>query len=122
MIKKIIEKHKQNIERLKEEIELKKQEVENFEIDPDEYEKMFKDYIDEDLYEGKPIVIMGVQFNPSDILFDMDNIAYSVELSNFVSGIDLQNDKRYIQLNEELDELELELEDYERDLEEIEKE
>jgi hypothetical protein len=119
---KLIEKYKKEIDRLEEEIKLKKEDIENFEIDPDEYRLMFDYYIDEEIYEGKPITIMGIQFLPSTILKELDPTAYDVQLNDFISGVDAQDDKRYIQLNEELDELELELEDYERDLEEIEKE
>lgn len=122
MKKKIIERYKKEIDRLKEEIEQKKYEVENFEIDVDKYERMFKEYIDSDLYEGKPIVILGIQFDPSKILHDMDEISYNAELHNFVDGVDLQNDPKYIELNEDLNDLEAELEEYELDLEAIENE
>jgi hypothetical protein len=88
--------------------------IDNYELDPDDFEDQYCEMLN---CEG-PVTVCGIEFEPSDILKEMDPIAYRCGLNDYVDGIELTEDERYNELVEELEELETELQDLYDELEE----
>jgi peptidoglycan hydrolase CwlO-like protein len=101
------------IEEVKRQIKSKQAEIDNFEIDPDEFEEQYCEMLDE---EG-PVKVVGLTFDASAIIREMDPTAYRCGLNDYVDGIDKADVKAYQELEEELEELESELSDLEEELE-----
>jgi hypothetical protein len=91
-----------------------KNDIENYEIDPDEFEDSYCEALD---CEGS-VTVCGIEFEPSNILREMDPTAYRCGLVDYVDGIELTEDDKYNELVEELEELEAELQDLYDELEE----
>ncbi len=104
------------IEETKAQIAAKEKEMENFEIDPDDYEDEYTNFIDG---EGE-VNIMGMKYQASYVLREVDPTAYRCGLVDYVDGIDKEETKAYKDLEEELENLSDELESLESDLEEME--
>ena len=68
---------KKEIEELKAKIEAKKKELDNFEIDPDDYTEQYDDFLNE---EGT-VRVAGLEFDPAQIVKELDPTAYRCGLS-----------------------------------------
>jgi len=104
----------ERIEELREEIQEVKAEMANFEMDPYEYEDQYCEALDE---EG-PVVVVGMSYDPSHILREVDPTAYRCGLLDYVDSLDKEDDEEYQELEERLEELEDELTDLESEMEE----
>lgn len=104
------------IEKLTETIEQKEEEIKNFELDPDKYEGQYIEMLDS---EGT-ITAGGIKFNPSRVLKELDPIAFSCGLNDWIDGLNKEDDETYKELVEELETLDSELEELEEQLEELE--
>lgn len=102
------------IETKKAEIKEKQAEMDSFEYESTEDE--YNDYLDS---EGQ-VYVVGMSFDPSDILKNCDPIAYRVGKSDFDSNFDVTEVQEYQDLGSELEDLESELEDLESELSELE--
>ena len=91
----------------------------NFELEESEYEDKYKDLIDE--LTGT-IKIMGISFNASRILEELDPIAYNCGLSDYVDSLDKIEDSAYIEMQEEYDEFSGEVFDLEEEINNLEME
>lgn len=100
---------KKEIEELKAKINLKKMEIDNFEIDPDDYTEQYDDFLNE---EGT-VRVAGLEFDPAQIVKELDPTAYRCGLVDYVDGIEKSDVKEYQELEEELEELENQLEEME---------
>ena len=100
---------KKAIEEKKAEIEEKQKEIDNFEIDPDDYTEQYDDFLNE---EGT-VRVAGLEFDPAQIVKELDPTAYRCGLVDYVDGIEKSDVKEYQELEEELEELENQLEEME---------
>jgi len=107
----------QKIEEAKAAIKEKSQEIENFELDPDDYEKQYDEFLDEMTGEVK---IGSLTFDASRILKELDPTAYRCGLNDWLGGEDKTEDRKYRDMAEELEELENQLADLEAELDAIE--
>lgn len=110
-------------------LEVKKEELDNYEIDPDSVEDSYKDALDES-YE------MPNGWAYSDVLEQMDPIAYRCGLNDYADNFDKEEFQDYKelleeyeefdnindQLNDEIYDLESEIEDLESELQDSENE
>ena len=104
------------LEKLQEKIEEKQKEINGFELNPDDFESMWDECLDET--EG---TFMG--YNASYILKQVDFIAYRCGLLDYVDNLDVSESSKYCELEESLESLEDELSDLKSDyLSEIEEE
>ena len=116
--------NKQEIETRQHEIETRIAELEkdmyNFELDPDDYRESYHDMLN---FEG-PIHVCGFEFSASDIIKEMDPIAYRCGFNDYMDMLDKDGEKEnapeYMEMVEELEELQIELEDLETELSELE--
>ena len=92
--------------------------VDNFEMDEDHYEDQYCEMLNED----GDIIIGSLRFSPSDVLKEMDPTAYRIGLSDYVDGLDVDDDPEYEKLKENLEELEGDKERTEEMIEELEEE
>ena len=92
--------------------------IDSFELDEDEYEECYIDAID---CEGA-VMVAGMAFTASRILKELDPIAYSCGLSDYVDGIDKEEDEGYKELADSLQTIEDEISDKESEIEELEDE
>lgn len=97
------------------EIEVKQREIDGFEIDPEEHEEEYKDALDE---QGD-VVIGSLHYSPSHVLQEVDPTAYHCGLLDYIDSLDVSDDPRYRELEEELEALENELADLESELEDL---
>ena len=88
------------------EIEELKKQREFFELEGDDYSEGFDDMLDE---EGD-VVILGMHYCRSNVLKEVDPIAYRCCLSDYLSSLDVEDDPKYKALCEQIEELEYELE------------
>jgi hypothetical protein len=100
------EQRAERVEFLEREIEKLRNQIENFELDSDDYEEQFDEFLDE---QGE-VKIGSLGYYPSEILKKCDPIAYSCGLNEFVDSIDIEDTEEYKNLVEELEELEIGLE------------
>jgi chromosome segregation ATPase len=107
-----------NLDITEQEIQDLEASIENFEIDPDSCEEQYCEMLDE---QGD-IEIGNITLTPSDVLREMDPIAYRTGLSDYVDGLDLDNDPSYNELKEELSDLEDDKERSEELIEELQEE
>lgn len=88
-----------------------------FELDESDYEEGYKELIDECT---EVVVIMGISFTPSRILEELDPVAYSCGLSDYVDSIDKSSNSEYQELESAIEDLEEEIESLESQIEELE--
>ncbi len=97
----------------RQEIETRIAEIEDelkyFEIDPDEAEEQYREYLNEFGW----VQIGSMSFEPARVVEELDPIAYRCGLNDYVDGLDVEDDPRYRELVEELEELKNELENTE---------
>lgn len=112
-----------NIENLKAQLALRIQEredkqkkLDNFELDSDNYEEQFRGFIDE---VSDEVVVLGMRFPPSRVLEELDPIAFSCGLADYVNNLDKTQDQEYQELegelgalNDEISDLEDQISDY----------
>jgi len=91
--------------------------IDNFELDVYAYEDEYCDLLDEE-----DVVVCGISFSPSRILQELDPVAYSVGLSDYVDSVDVAHDSRYMDLEGEREEIEEQLSDLADEIEELEEE
>lgn len=96
--------NKQEIENRIAEIE---DELKYFEIDPEDYEEQYREFLN----EFGEVQIGNLRFEPARVVEELDPIAYRCGLNDFVDGLDIEDDPRYQELVEELEEFKSELED-----------
>jgi len=85
------------------------EELRYFEIDPEDYEEQYDDFLN----DNGEVDILGMKFDPARVLKELDPIAYRVGLNDYVDGLDVEDDPKYQELVEELEELKNELENTE---------
>lgn len=97
----------------RQEIETRIAEIEDelkyFEIDPEDYEEQYCEMLD----ENGPVIIGSLTYPPSHVLAQVDPVAYRCGLNDYVNGLNVEDDPRYQELVEELEELKNELENTE---------
>lgn len=106
------------IEAKKAEIEAKQKEIEGFELDIDDYVEQYEEALNS---EGL-VTVGGLTFEPATIIRELDPVAYSCGLNDYVDGIEKEENEDYKDLLDELEALEDELTDLENELEEKEEE
>jgi hypothetical protein len=106
------------IEEKNKEIVGKQRELDLFELDNDDYEKSYKECLD----DSGTVEVAGISFDPSQILEELDPTAYRCGLNDYVDSKDKEEDPKFKELEKELEELESELVDLESELEEIDNE
>jgi len=85
------------------------EELKYFEIDPEDYEEQYR----ESLNEFGEVQIGNMSFEPARVVEELDPIAYRCGLNDYVDGLDVEDDPKYQELIEELEELKNELENTE---------
>lgn len=95
------------INELKAQIAELRAEIENFERDPDDYTEQYDEFLD----EFWPVCIGSLEYAASMVLREVDPIAYRCGLLDYVDSLDKDDDPRFRELTERLEELEGELED-----------
>lgn len=98
------------IEELKQDIQDLQDQIDNFELDPSDFEDEYDNMLDSTYPEL-------FNMTPSYILSELDPIAYSCGLNDYLDSIDVSDSPEYQELEEELSDLESELEDLEMELE-----
>jgi hypothetical protein len=73
----------------------------NFEMDPDDYQDQFDALLDE---QGD-IQIGNLSYRPSLVLREVDPIAYRAGLLDYVGMLDNEDDPKYHELLEQLEEM-----------------
>lgn len=122
-----------SIELLRTEVEMKEQEIrkmqaliadkekqqEQIELDPDDYEDQFDDELD----ESGTVKAGGYSFYPSQILKELDPVAYRCGLNDYADSVfDVEDSDEYKDLQEEIDQLKSDIEDLESEIEDLESE
>jgi predicted nuclease with TOPRIM domain len=74
------------------------------------------------LDEQGDIEIGTLSFSPSDVLREMDPIAYRTGLLDYVDGFDIEDDEEFAELKENLEELESDRDSTEELIAELEEE
>lgn len=113
-----LEKQRGNLENVQHDVDMAQIKVDNFEIDPYNYEDQFCEMLDE---QGD-IEIGTLSFSPSDVLREMDPIAYRTGLLDYVDGLDIEDDEEYAERKENLEECESERDSTEELIAELEEE
>jgi predicted nucleic acid-binding Zn-ribbon protein len=103
---------------LENEIAALENEIADYEIDPYDFEDEYCEALD---CEG-PVSVCGFEFNPSDILKEMDPTAYRCGLVDYVDSIDINDLDEFSAMAEKLEEMKEELSLLEEELEELENE
>ena len=79
-------------------------------IDPEEFSDHFDEFVKS--CEGDEIRVMGVNFNPAEVLKELDPIAYHQALMEYVENhLDKENTEQYQVYQTKIDQLEDEIED-----------
>ncbi len=112
-----IDQLKDQLEKLVINIEEIQEKIECFEANPSDYEDEFDNMLDE-----SPIEILGMSYNPSRILYEVDPIAYRCCLADYVDSLDIEDDKAYIELTGTFEEIDNLIEEIKERIEEIEEE
>jgi len=104
----------EELSELKSSLERKRQEAENWEVEisNDQYDEML-----DDVYGD--VQIAGITFSTSYILRALDPTAYRCGKSDFEYDMDKDNDPKYVELQEQIEELESEIADLEEQIEEL---
>ncbi len=113
-----LEKQRRYLENVQHDVDMAQIKVDNFEIDPYNYEDQFCEMLDE---QGD-IEIGTLSFSPSDVLREMDPIAYRTGLLDYVDGFDIEDDEEYSELKGNLEELESDRDSTEELIAELEEE
>ncbi len=113
-----LEKQRENLEDIQNDLDKAQIKVDNFEVDPYNYEDQFCEMLDE---QGD-IEIGTLSFSPSDVLREMDPIAYRTSLNDYVDGLDIEDDEEYAERKENLEECESERDSTEELIAELEEE
>ena len=113
-----LEKQRGNLKDVQHDVDMAQIKVDNFEIDPYNYEDQFCEMLDE---QGD-IEIGTLSFSPSDVLREMDPIAYRTGLLDYVDGLDIEDDEEFAELKGNLEELESDRDSTEELIAELEEE
>jgi hypothetical protein len=97
----------------RQELAAKEKELENFELDVDDYTDDYDQWLDE-LY---PEINIGVSFDPSYVLKNLDETAYRCGLNDYVNEIDITETQGYKDIQVEIDALQDEINELESELE-----
>jgi chromosome segregation ATPase len=108
---------KGKIEYLESKVEDLTKALHNFELDPEDYEEQFDDFLNE---EGDAIKICGCFYSRSEILKEVDPINYRCSLSEFVDSIDIEDTDEYKELEDEISQLDAEIVRLKKEIEETE--
>ena len=95
----------------------KEKQQSQIELDPDDYEDQFDEYLDESIPE---IEIVCLTYSPSRVLKNVDPVAYRCGLNDFVNSLDVEDSDEYKALQEEIDQLQSDIEDLENEIEDLE--
>lgn len=98
-------KYVENLEKMEEEIEVLKDKINSFELDPDDFENLYDEMLDESYPD-----FMG-SYSTSYTLQQVDPTAYRCGLLDYVYNLDLTESSEYNELVKSLEELEDELSD-----------
>ena len=92
--------------------------IDSFELDESDYEDEYIECLD---CEGT-VTVCGMEFFPSRILSELDPIAYSCGLSDYVDSIDKEEVDEYKELVESLESKESDIVTLEEEIEDLENE
>ncbi len=95
----------------------KKDELQNFTVDPEDYEEEFCDFLDEE-----EIHIGSITFLPSEVLKEMDPVAYRYALQEWAENLDIESLDEYVEIVERIEELEEELNELDEEISQLEDE
>lgn len=103
---------KQELAELKAELESKQKEAENWEVEisDEQYDEMLDDIYGE-------VQIAGMSYSTSYALKELDPTAYRCGKSDFESGMDNEDDPKFVELQDEIEEIESEIADMEEQIE-----
>jgi hypothetical protein len=113
-----LKRREENLKDVQHDVDMAQIKVDNFEIDPYNYEDQFCEMLDE---QGD-IEIGTLSFSPSDVLREMDPIAYRTGLLDYVDGFDIEDDEEFAELKGNLEELESDRDSTEELIAELEEE
>ena len=113
-----LETLQKQLEELQDDASAIETQIDNFEIDEDDYEDQYIEMIDS---EGA-VMVAGMAFTASRILQELDPIAYSCGLSDYVGCIDPEKVEGYKELVEDFESLETQIITLEEEIEELEEE
>ena len=99
----------------KDEVATMKERIDGFEIDPDNYEDAYDDFLDEHHCECE----LCKNYGASKIIQEIDPVLYRCGFSDFLDTLEVKDDEYYQELEVELEALEYELLAYEDELEEM---
>ena len=112
-----VEMKEQEIRKMQSQIADKEKQQEQIELDPDNYEDQFDDMLD----ESGTVEAGGYSFYPSRILKELDPVAYSCNLNDYVDSVfDASDSDEYKALQDEIDQLQSDIEDLESEIEDLE--
>lgn len=100
-----------NLNELQERLEELQTELESFEINQDEYEDQYCDMLD----EVSTVQIGSLSYDPSTVLREVDPIAYRCGLNDYVDSLDVEDDEKYKELQEQIEEIESQISDLEEE-------
>lgn len=110
---------------LQDALEIKQDELKELETDRDsieleesDYETSYQDLIN----ESGDVEIMGMSYNASHVLEEVDPIAYRCGLSDYVNGINIEKTNKYINMQKEIDDLEYDISNMQDDIDDLESE
>lgn len=112
-----VEMKEQEIRKMQAQIADKEKQQEQIELDPDDYETQFDEYLDESIPE---IEIGSLTYSPSHVLKNVDPTAYRCSLNDFVDSLGVEDSDEYKALQEEIDQLQSDIEDLESEIEDLE--
>lgn len=114
-----VEMKEQEIRKMQSQIADKEKQQEQIELDPDDYEDQFDEFLDESTPE---IEIGCLTYLPSHVLKAVDPVAYRCGLIDFIDSLDVEDSDEYRELQEEIDQLQSDMEDLESEIEDLESE
>lgn len=97
----------------------KEKQQEQIELDPDDFADQFDDMLD----ESGTVEAGGYSFYPSRILKELDPVAYSCSLNDYVDSVfDVEDSDEYKALQSEIDDIQEEIDQLKSDIEDLENE
>lgn len=90
-----------------------------YEVDPDEHVQDYEDM----LHDVHGLVEIGsLTYDPARVLREVDPVAYRCGLSDYIDSIDKEEQPDYIEMKEELEDIEADIETVREQIEDIEQE
>lgn len=116
LLRATIEMKEHEIRKMQSQIADKEKQQDQIELDPDDFADQFDDMLD----ESGTVEAGGYSFYPSRILKELDPVAYSCSLNDFVDSLDVEDSDEYKELQEQINSLEDNISDLESEIEDLE--